>query len=191
MTPGPSPQMLTWLTCKRCGLHRYRRKVVLGRGPIPADLMFIGEGPGRSEDLRGEAFYGRSGRLLNAGVLLAVQLAGLSRTPTCYFTNVVGCHPCNARGGDNREPTGEEALACWPRLEQTDHAVRPKQVILLGRVAERFCKQAFPGAIHLVHPAYILRRGGEASTEFRTFSRDLAGVFERVMRKKPRRIGRK
>lgn len=174
-----------WLSCKRCRLAKTRRQVVLGRGVAPSTLLFIGEAPGRSEDLVGEAFVGRAGRLLNEGLADAIKLARRAKAPpTFYITNVLGCIPVDVKGGPFREPNRDEELACWPRLLATARLVDADHVILLGKVAEQACGDKFPEALRLRHPAYILRRGGTASTEYRTFVRELADLI----RRKPRRV---
>lgn len=167
--------------CINCDLHLYRKNIVPGRGVKPADLLFIGEAPGRSEDLRAKAFIGPSGRLLKQAFEKAVNILGIDEAPTYYITNVVQCRPTNSRLGKNREPTEEEAWACWPNLEKTYLSVKPVRVIFIGKVAVRFCKEAWPGADRLIHPAYIIRQGGIESTEFTAFVRDLSQIFKEVI----------
>jgi len=152
---------------------------VLGRGIIPAPLLFVGEAPGKSEDLRGEAFVGPSGRLLNQAMRDAAAIIGCA-IPTFYITNVVACRPCDVRGGPNRQPLPDEVVCCRPRLADTVALVKPDVVALLGRVAETEAKAVCPDGVGLYHPAYILRRGGTQSVEYRSFVRDLAGLFERI-----------
>lgn len=180
MTAIAAPALAGWLTCRRCTLHKTRRQVVLGRGVMPAEILFIGEAPGRSEDLVGEAFVGRAGKILDEGIKDAVALAKLPAAPTYFITNVVGCIPVDIKGGPFREPTREEAQACWGRVDLTYRLVAPTHVILLGAVAAAHAGPYFPGAAHLRHPAYILRRGGTASTEYRTFVRELGDIFQQT-----------
>ncbi|MBW7989997.1 MAG: hypothetical protein FVQ84_08285 [Planctomycetes bacterium] len=176
----------SYIDCTRCGLHKFRRKIVFGRGEFPADIFFIGEGPGKSEDLRGEAFIGKSGRMLDTAIKEAFNLSGLESIPTFYITNVVACRPTNERYGPNRTPSSDEAWACWPRLDETYHKVKPRIVIFIGQTAKQFCKEAFPHGYHLVHPAYILRKGGYRATEYRTFVRNLTEIFKSLQRSKHR-----
>ncbi len=165
--------------CTACGLAKFRRNVVFGRGKTPAEIMFIGEAPGKSEDLLGEAFVGPSGRLLDMAIKDAAKMIGV-KPPTFFISNVLGCRPTDKKRGPNREPTNEEAWACWSRLEDTYVIVRPKVLVFLGKVAERFCKKAWPFGKVFLHPAYIIRRGGTSSTEYRRFCRDLTEVFKEV-----------
>ena len=161
------------LVCARCPLAAGRTQVVFGVGNPAADLMFVGEAPGREEDLRGEPFVGRSGKLLD---LLARQEIGVAREE-CYIANVVMCRPPG-----NRDPLPEEIEACRPYLEDQIDLVAPKVVVTLGNVATktllattegigRMRGRAYPfrGA-HLVptyHPAAALRGGSEVVAEMR------------------------
>lgn len=166
--------------CTECGLHRYRRQEVVGRGAIPAEILFIGESPGKSEDLRGEPFVGPSGRILSSAIRDAAKIAGLERAPKHYITNTVRCRPTNTKGGPNRQPTEEEAWACWPKLREMWQRVRPQRVIFLGKIPERYCKKAMRGGIYMYHPSYILRSGGKRSSAYREFVRTLVEVFESI-----------
>ncbi|HZQ88265.1 MAG TPA: uracil-DNA glycosylase, partial [Acidimicrobiales bacterium] len=95
------------LTCTRCRLAEGRTQVVFGVGDPHADLMFVGEGPGREEDLKGEPFVGRSGQLLDK---LVLEEMGLTRD-AFYIGNVVCCRPPG-----NRDPNADEIEACRPWL---------------------------------------------------------------------------
>jgi DNA polymerase len=139
----------------------------------------VGEAPGKSENLRGLAFIGPSGRILDYGIKRALELEGI-KDIKYYITNVVQCRPTNAIGGPNREPTEEEALTCQQNLERIYLMVKPKEVIFLGAIAAKFCGKLWPGSIKLHHPAYILRKGGVASAEFRIFVRELSVIFRRI-----------
>jgi uracil-DNA glycosylase family 4 len=161
------------LGCTRCALAQGRTQVVFGVGNPDADLMFVGEGPGREEDLQGEPFVGRSGKLLD---LLMRQEIGMERGD-CYIANVVKCRPPG-----NRDPLPAEIDACRPYLERQIELVSPKVVVTLGNFATRTLLQtgegirrlrgrvySFGGA-HLVptyHPAAALRGGGEVVAEMR------------------------
>lgn len=135
--------------CQRCELHRWRTQVVNGDGPIPANIMLIGEAPGRDEDILGLPFVGRAGKVL----VEALQKAGYERKAV-YITNICKCKPVG-----NRPPRKEEADACIKYLFDEINEVKPKKIILMGRSAQRFFKH--PGeyffTVHNVyHPAYAL-----------------------------------
>lgn len=115
-------------TCVRCRLSETRTQVVFGVGAPTADLLIIGEGPGREEDLKGEPFVGRSGKLLDR--LVAEEL-GLDRS-TFYIANVVKCRPPN-----NRDPKPDEIDACWSWLETQIALIDPKVIVTLGNFSTR------------------------------------------------------
>lgn len=116
------------LSCEKCGLCRTRGRVVPGEGAPDADLMFIGEGPGQEEDRQGRPFVGPSGQLLTQ----MIHAIGRERSE-CYIANIVKCRPPG-----NRNPSPDEAAACLPFLRQQVVLVRPKVVVLLGKIACRY-----------------------------------------------------
>jgi uracil-DNA glycosylase len=120
-------------TCTRCPLAETRIRAVPGEGPIDAEIMFIGEGPGFHEDRQGRPFVGPSGQFLQE--LLAS--IGLQRSQV-YITNVVKCRPPN-----NRDPQPSEIEACMPYyLDRQIDLIDPKVIVTLGRFSmSRF----FPG----------------------------------------------
>jgi uracil-DNA glycosylase len=161
------------LSCTKCPLATGRTQVVFGVGNPRAELMFVGEGPGRDEDLAGEPFVGRSGKLLDK---LMWQEIGIDRT-TCYIANVVKCRPPN-----NRDPLPVEIEACRPWLESQLELIDPSVVVTLGNFATRLLLETSEGISrlrgksypfrngHLVptyHPAAALRGGAEIVAEMR------------------------
>ena len=148
--------------CQACSLCERRTQTVFGVGDPQADWMIIGEAPGADEDRQGEPFVGRAGQLLT----LMLGALGFERQ-VVYITNVVKCRPPN-----NRDPAPEEADACEAFLKHQIELVRPKMILVVGRIAaQRLLRTAEPvGAmrgrkfryndIPLVvtyHPAYLLR----------------------------------
>ncbi len=170
---------MNWKKCRRCGLWAIRRNVVYGSGQLPADILFVGEAPGKEEDLLGEPFVGPSGRLLRRAISDALRMAGKDpeNPPTIYITNIVACRPSDSRGGPNRAPIIEESNACSPRLAEIASECKPRLVVLLGKVAQRECHQMFPRALALVHPAFLLRSGGINSEGYLPFVRKLSEVL--------------
>ena len=118
-------------TCERCRLCQTRTNVVPGEGNPQAKLMFIGEGPGRDEDLQGRPFVGRSGELLTR----MIRGIGMEREQV-YICNVVKCRP-----PQNRNPEPDEAAACLNYLRAQVALVRPRVVVLLGKIACRYALQ--------------------------------------------------
>ncbi len=111
--------------CRKCKLWQTRTNVVFGVGNKNADLMFIGEGPGADEDMQGEPFVGKAGKLMN----MAFETLGIKREEV-YIANIVKCRPPS-----NRNPEEDEATACLDYLRNQVILVKPKIIVLLGSVA--------------------------------------------------------
>lgn len=111
--------------CRRCPLHAGRRNLVFGEGGAVASLMFVGEGPGAEEDLRGRPFVGKAGVLLTK----MIEAMGLFRDDV-YIANVVKCRPPG-----NRDPESSEIATCLPFLFAQIRAVSPLCLVSLGKVA--------------------------------------------------------
>ncbi|MDQ6928947.1 MAG: uracil-DNA glycosylase [Actinomycetota bacterium] len=138
------------LACTRCPLAERRTNVVFGVGDPNADLMFIGEGPGEQEDLKGEPFVGRSGKLLDR---LVLEELGISRE-RFYIANCVKCRPPG-----NRDPRPEEIATCSPYLDAQLDLIDPKVVLTLGNFATKLLLQRTEGITQLRGQAYPYRRG--------------------------------
>ena len=113
------------LGCTACPLCQTRHHVVFGVGPTNAEVMFIGEGPGEQEDLKGEPFVGAAGKLLDD----MLSIIDLGRQ-NCYIANIVKCRP-----PQNRDPLQIEQDACIGYLRQQVLLIRPKIIVCLGRIA--------------------------------------------------------
>ena len=111
--------------CQHCALGKTRTKFVFGVGNPNADAMLIGEAPGRDEDLQGEPFVGRAGKLLN-DILKAVKF----EREDVYIANILKCRPPN-----NRDPLPGEMETCIPYLHKQIELINPKIILCLGRVA--------------------------------------------------------
>ena len=112
--------------CTGCPLSETRTNVVFGVGKQSAEVLFVGEGPGEREDLKGEPFVGRAGLLLDD----MLKIIGLSRERNIYIANIVKCRPPN-----NRDPQVNEREACIKWLRAQYSLIRPKIVVCLGRIA--------------------------------------------------------
>ena len=153
--------------CLACPLGPGRLKFVFGEGDPRARLMFVGEGPGRDEDLQGRPFVGKAGELLDK----MIGAIGLKREET-YIANVVKCRP-----PDNRTPTPEEARACLGYLHRQIELIRPAVIVTLGatplrelvgvnegitRVRGQWKRVKVGGreipVMPTFHPAYVLRQ---------------------------------
>ena len=114
--------------CKRCPLALERTNAVPGEGAENPLVMVIGEGPGADEDRLGRPFVGKAGQLLDK-MLVSISL---SREKNAYIANIVKCRPPG-----NRDPLPEEAAACMPFLREQIDAVRPRAILVVGRVAAK------------------------------------------------------
>ena len=165
--------------CARCGLCRGRTHAVPGVGDRKASWLFVGEGPGRSEDLEGEPFVGPAGKLLD-NMLKAMQLA---RGVDTYIANIVKCRPVDADGSDC-PPVQNEVAACRPFLERQIDLIKPTVIVVLGKTAatsllglneetslaslrgEPHSYQGIPVVV-TYHPAYLLRKPEDKAKSWR------------------------
>ncbi len=114
--------------CTRCGLCDTRHNVVFGTGNESADILFVGEGPGEQEDLKGEPFVGPAGKLLDD----MLSIIDLDRSVNCYIANIVKCRPPR-----NRDPLETEQDACIGYLRNQVALLKPKVIVCLGRIAAK------------------------------------------------------
>jgi uracil-DNA glycosylase len=149
--------------CTRCKLHTLgRRQIVFGVGNPEAQLMFVGEAPGRDEDAQGIPFVGRAGQLLTK----MIEAMGYSRDQV-YIANVIKCRP-----PENRNPEADEVAACEPFLFRQVETIKPKVIVALGTFAAQTLLRSqdsisrLRGRVYLYggarliptfHPAYLLR----------------------------------
>ena len=167
--------------CTRCPLHRGRGTIVFGVGDPEARLMFIGEAPGRDEDLQGEPFVGRAGQVLTR-MIAAMSL----RRDDVYIANIVKCRPPR-----NRDPEPNEVQSCEPFLKAQIRAIQPEVIVTLGKYAAqtllvrktpisrlRGTWASYEGIALMptFHPAYLLRNPAEK----RPVWQDLQAVMERL-----------
>ena len=150
--------------CKKCNLHKTRRNTVFGEGDPDSNIMIIGEAPGKEEDEVGRPFVGRAGKLLNE-FLKSINL----NRDSVFIVNTIKCRP-----PENRDPEASEISACSDYLDQQINIIKPKVLVLLGKVAaNRLLGEDMPMSelrlkkffidkydipiIVFYHPAYILR----------------------------------
>jgi DNA polymerase len=161
--------------CRRCPLAAGRTTVVFGEGNPDADLLVVGEGPGREEDLQGRPFVGRSGKLLDR---LLLEEVGVAREQV-YIANVVKCRPPG-----NRDPLPDEIAACRPWLAAQVELIRPRVVLTLGNFSTKLLLETTEGIrrtrgrvypwgsagavlVPTYHPAAALRGGWVVLAEMR------------------------
>ncbi len=170
--------------CTRCGLHNGRQQIVFGDGNPDADILFVGEGPGQSEDEQGLPFVGRAGELLTQMIEKGM---GLARSDV-YICNIVKCRPPR-----NRTPLPDEVAACRPFLDGQIEAVSPKVIVALGKPATGLLLgrdvaiTRIRGTWHdyegiplmpTLHPAYVLRQYTPENR--RAVWEDLKAVLTRI-----------
>jgi len=153
--------------CRRCSLSQTRNHLVFGQGSPEAELMFVGEAPGRDEDMQGVPFVGRAGQLLTK------IIAAMGKTrEQIYIANILKCRP-----PENRNPNPDEIRVCSPFLKRQIAAIRPKVVCALGTFAAQTMLNTdtsigkLRGRPHPLdetcvliptyHPAYLLRSPGK------------------------------
>ena len=169
-------------SCTRCGLCETRHNVVFGIGREDADILFVGEGPGEQEDLKGEPFVGPAGKLLDD----MLSIIDLDRHSNCYIANIVKCRPPK-----NRDPLETEQDACIVYLRNQVALIQPKIIVCLGRIAaNRIIREDFRitrehgqwtqkngvWMTALYHPSALLR---DVSKRPETF-RDLMAIRQKI-----------
>jgi DNA polymerase len=181
--------------CTRCKLHRGRTKLVFGDGNPNADLVFVGEGPGRDEDAQGLPFVGRAGKLLTQ----MIEAMGLQRKDV-YICNVVKCRP-----PDNRTPEKDEVEICSRFLLRQLDAIAPKVIVCLGSVAAQTLLETNRGISHFrgewldfrgrklmatYHPAYLLRNPSAKGEVWKDLQKVMAVLGLQVKKGQPAGSGK-
>ncbi len=178
--------------CRACRLASTRTSVVFGEGNPNAQIMIIGEGPGKQEDLSGRPFVGRAGELLTR---IIEEDMGLSRSDI-YIANIVKCRPTiDLKMGRDRPPEKDEVEACTHFLEKQIEIIRPKVIITLGNPATKFILGTKTGITKIhgtwgsyneiavmptYHPSYLIRNGGEKSPLRKDVSKDIKKVLKYI-----------
>lgn len=167
-----------WADCELCKLAKTRRRVVLWRGMVPCDLLFIGEGPGRSEDNWGVPFIGPAGKLMD-------DMVGRANIPgvRIAYSNMVCCIPVDSAGAKVEQPLPEEIRACSGRLLEFIGLAKPKLIITVGEVATDYTDPKLKGSVKLpsgiptasmVHPSAILK--GQYANKWGMIQRNVVAI---------------
>jgi len=180
------------LGCVKCKLSRTRNMVVFGEGSPDAEVMFVGEGPGRQEDLTGRPFVGRAGELLTR---IIEKGMGVPRDRV-YIANIVKCRPTvDMKMEKDRPPDVEEVECCHPFLERQIQIIAPRAIIALGGPSTKFLLKTQTGITKLrgtwgeflgfpvmptYHPSYVLRNGGDKSPLRKDVWEDIKKVMLRL-----------
>ena len=147
-----------WNNCKGCDLHKKRNRVVPAKGTIPCDVLFVGEAPGKSEDVLGLPFVGPAGKLLDSIIFKSKEISEVFFSYA--MTNVIACIPKDDDGNKVTEPPKAAIKACRPRVAAMIELCKPKIIVAVGKVA--VAEMALQNTknielISLTHPAAILR----------------------------------
>ena len=177
--------------CQLCQLARTRTQVVFGEGKADAEIMFIGEGPGRQEDLSGRPFVGPAGQLLTRIIEKGISVPRAE----VYIGNIVKCRPTvDLLFQKDRPPNPEEQKSCAPYIIKQIQIIRPKVIVAVGGPASKFLLKTTIGITRLrgkwhefegipvmpiYHPSYVLRNGGEQSP----LKKDVWNDIKLVMKK--------
>lgn len=178
--------------CDKCRLCTTRTRTVFGEGNPDAEVLFIGEGPGKQEDITGRPFVGRAGELLTRIIELGM---GVPRSEV-YIANLVKCRPTvDMNLKRDRPPDPDELQACVPYLMAQVDIIRPRVIIALGSPSSKFLLATTSGITRIrgtwgeyrgipvmptYHPSYLLRNGGDASPLKREVWHDIKIVMERL-----------
>lgn len=157
---------MKWSDCQLCDLCHQRKNVVLARGDVPCEVLFIGEAPGAGEDVIGQPFIGPAGKLLDQ----IIQKSDLA-VAECKvaFTNIVSCIPKGDDGNKTAEPDKKSIKACAPRLQEFIDMCLPmlQIVVMVGTLSEKWCPR-IEGVeyVSITHPAAILRMKNDVPAQF-------------------------
>lgn len=178
--------------CQLCRLHTTRTQTVFGEGDPAAEVLFIGEGPGRQEDATGRPFVGRAGELLTR---IIERGMGVPRSRV-YIANIVKCRPTvDLKFERDRPPEPDETAACSPYLLRQIELIQPKVIVTLGGPSTKFILDTATGITRLrgqwgdfhgipvmptFHPSYVLRNGGDRSPLRKEVWNDIKLVLERL-----------
>ncbi len=178
--------------CRRCKLAATRTHIVFGEGNPEARVMFIGEGPGRDEDIQARPFVGRAGVLLTA----IIEKGMLLMRGDVYIANVVKCRPTvDLAFQRDRPPEPDEADACGVFLKKQIEIIRPDVIVTLGNPSTKFLLKTSQGITKIrgtwfqyegipvmptYHPSYVLRNGGDNSPLKKEVWEDIKQVIARL-----------
>jgi len=179
-----------FINCTLCPLSSTREKFVFGEGNPESKILFVGEGPGKEEDIQGKPFVGRSGKLLTIAI---ETIFGRPREDATYITNIVKCRPTvDFQMKKDRPPEPSEINQCRPLLTQQVEIIQPTLVVSLGASStktlldKKITITKIRGEIlpfldislmPVFHPSYVLRNGGQSGTMWNLFLADIEKAY--------------
>lgn len=149
-----------WDNCLRCPLGETALNTVLARGSVPAEIVFVGEAPGESENVCGIPFIGKAGKLLDH----IIEESSIKQTYA--IINLVGCIPRDTDGDKTGQPDYEHIMTCSPRVIEFIDICKPRLIVCVGKLSEEYFDLQWMGRIKIpdnitrvaiTHPAAILR----------------------------------
>ena len=180
-------------SCSRCPLNSTRSTVVFGDGNPDSKLVFIGEAPGKDEDIQGKPFVGRSGQLLSEMILEVFNW----QRKDYFITNILKCRPTvELKMIKDRPPEKVEIDACLPILMEQLKIIQPEVIVAIGSSSAKALLNSKEGITTLrgkwfkfneipllatFHPSYVLRNGGKSSPQYKTMIGDLQMVKNKIM----------
>jgi len=144
-----------WSKCEQCSLCENRNRVVMARGKIPCDVLFIGEAPSQSDDVTGVPFKGPAGKYLDQLIKDSI-----GEDVRCAFTHLVACLPKDERGTKYAKPDKKQIQACNDRLQEFIAIAKPKLIVGVGALVAKHLPP-FGSIVNISHPAVIM--GADAS----------------------------
>lgn len=138
--------------CESCNLYKTRKNGVYGKGRVPSKYFILGDNPNKADEILKEPFSGQSGRLLDEMLIKA----GINPSD-CFYTSTVLCRPTDKKGGLNRKINDEEIIACASNILELYGLCKPRRVILVGKIAEKYYSKTFINHCCILHPEWFIK----------------------------------
>jgi uracil-DNA glycosylase len=176
---GFDRHVVKWQGCTKCRIGEWAHNKAFIRGNLPCDILFIGEGPGQTEDMTGIPFIGPAGKELDKWIEGSWNSDMPAYEFTWAVTNTVLCRPCDTRVGKNRAPDAMEQFHCLDRAREIFNLAKPKMVFLLGNVAqewwinnyreltEKMSDLSYTQSAKFRHPSSVIRMNTDQMLEHR------------------------
>jgi len=170
--------------CTGCGLKEHSHGQIIGFGKIPAQVLFLGEGPNKADDSIGEPFTGLERKIITTIIAKASIMANVY-VPSYFLSNIVMCRTWNTNPNDKEydrftAPKKQEILACMPNVMEVVRVVNPQFVVFVGKTGETYYKKEFPDSIRITHPTIHLIYGGISSPTFLLDCRKLSEILRKI-----------
>lgn len=159
------------INCNKCAISEKRKRIVTGRGSLPADILFMNEAPNKSEDAGAAMLLGPSGALLETLIRIAAGNLRFKLMPTYYIVSTVLCRPYVLDKNDDafgatREPTTAEIFNCTPNILKIIAQVKPKVTVFIGDVSYDNYHRELVEHVRILSPVFLLKHGGKTSPHY-------------------------